>query len=105
MRSRVKKQPVIDGVLQFIGNNQEKFKKAFHQVSRSKSAIKYWWGETPNTADKSAYVMWMDKYKTNAKEMINLVQDDELMYNIRFKVKNFRSNGEYPELTIPAAVQ
>jgi len=99
-----KTQDVINGALQFIGNNQEKFKKAFHNLTRSGYAIKNWWGDNPQTVDRSQYGMWMDKYKDNALEVINLVQDNELMANIKFKVKNFRNNGEYPELTIPPSV-
>jgi len=78
--------------------------EAFHRVSRSEYAIKNWWGDTPQTFDRSQYGMWMNKYKDNVLKVIDLVQDDELMYNIRFKVDNFRNNGEYPELTIPPSV-
>tara|TARA_R110000822_G_scaffold20241_1_gene65074 strand:- start:857 stop:1591 length:735 start_codon:yes stop_codon:yes gene_type:complete len=99
-----KTQDVIKGALQFIGNNQEKFKEAFHKFSRSPRSIDVYWDDNPQTVDRSQYGMWMNKYKDNALKVIDLVQDDELMYNIRFKVENFRSNGTYPELTIPPSI-
>ena len=102
--NRIFTQPVIEGALQFIGNNQEEFKKAFHRVSRSEYAIKNWWGDNSPSVRDSQYILWRAKYKNNALKAIKLVQDDELMYNIRFKVDNFRNNGEYPELTIPPSV-
>jgi len=99
-----KTQDVIKGALQFIGNNQEKFKEAFHKFSRSPRSIDVYWNDNPQTVDRSQYGMWMEKITGNALKVIDLVQDDELMANIKFKVENFRSNGEYPELTIPPSV-
>jgi hypothetical protein len=97
-------QDVINGAFQFIQNNLATFKKAFHQVTRSGQNYINWWNDTPSTFKDSQYAMWRNKYKENAQQVINLVQDDLLIKNILFKTKNLRSDGKYPELTIPPAV-
>ncbi len=100
-----KTQSVIEGAFQFIQNDLANFKKAFHQVSRSEYAIKNWWGDNPQTFDRSQYGMWRNKFKRNALNVIKLVQDDGLMKNILFKTNpaNWRNDGKY-DLIIPPSV-
>ena len=93
-------QEVIKKSFEYIQKNQAKFKEAYHKFTRSESNIDLFW--------KMPYFQYligfMDKLKGNAESVIDLVQDEGLMNNIRFKKKNRRSDGKYPELEIPAAV-
>jgi hypothetical protein len=104
--SRSQTQDVINGAFQFIQNDLEKFKTAFHQVTRSGQHYKTFWNDNPQTFDRSQYGLWRKKFKGNALKVIKLVQDDGLMKNILFKTNpaNWRNDGKYPELTIPGEI-
>jgi ribulose 1,5-bisphosphate carboxylase large subunit-like protein len=100
-----KTQEVINAGIQFIKNNQQLFKTEFHKVTRSKRTIELYWTDTPRTVDTSQYALgFASKITGNAKLVLDAVKDDLLLQHIDFKVKNFRSNGAYPELKIPTAV-
>ena len=99
-----KTQDVINGAIQFIQNNLKEFKQEYHKFTRSENNIKRFWNDNPQTFDRSQYGLWMKTNTGNALNVITIVQDDDLMDNIRFKIKNFQPNGKYPELTIPPSV-
>jgi hypothetical protein len=81
------------------------FKEAFYKVTRSPIAIKTYWQDNPRTFNDSQYAINIQrKIQDNALEVLVLIQDDLLVQHIKFKIKNPRSNGQYPELQIPSPV-
>ena len=99
-----KTQEVINGGLIFIEKNLETFKKEFQKITRSEWALKNWWGDNPQSFNRSQYGMWVEKLNDNAKKVVDKVNDDDLMGNIEFKTKNWRNDGKYTELKIPNPV-
>jgi hypothetical protein len=96
---------VIQAGIQYIKNNQQVFKEAFYKVTRSPIAIKTYWQDNPRTFNDSQYtIIIASKITGNAKLVLDAVKDDLLLQHIDFKVKNPRSNGQYPELKIPTAI-
>ena len=98
---------VIKKAFELIQRNQAAYKKAYHKFTRSESAIKNYWKPNSNSWSGSQYkISVLNKLEGNAVKAIDLVQDTGLIQYIMYKVKNFKSDGNYPELDgkLPVAV-
>lgn len=94
-------QDIINNAIQYVQKNQALFKTEFHKITRSEYAIKTWWNESssPITFNRSQYyTMFIKKVVGNAKTVLDIIQDSELIEHIMYKVKYWRSNNNYTEL-------
>ena len=100
-----KTQQVLNIARQFVDRNSETFKKGFQRVTRNQWAIKTLWGDNPqpkqNLAGSQYYAFFYNKLNPLPKVIVDMIQDDELVEHLTYKVKNFNSEGKYPNITPP----
>ena len=98
-------QQVLNIARQFVDRNKETFKKEFERVTRNQWAIKTLWGDNPqpkqNLAGSQYYAFFYNKLNPLPKVIVDMIQDDELVEHLTYKVKNFNSEGKYPNITPP----
>ena len=100
-----KSQQVLNIAVQSVRKNKETFKKEFERVTRNQWAIKTLWGDNPqpkqNLAGSQYYAFFYNKLNPLPKFIVDMIQDDELVEHLTYKVKNFNSEGKYPNITPP----
>ena len=100
-----KSQQVLNIGRQVVDRNSETFIKEFKRVTRNEWAIKTLWGDNPqpkqNLSKSQYYAFFYNKLNPLPKVIVDLTQDDELVKHLTFKVKNFNSEGKYPNITPP----
>jgi len=101
-----KTQQVLNIARQFVDRNRETFIKEFKRVTRNQWAIKTLWGDNPQPKQKLAgsqyYAFFVNKLNPLPKDIVEtIIQDVELREHLTYKVKNFNSEGKYPNNPIP----
>ena len=88
---------------QVVRKNSEAFKKEFERVTRNQWAIKTLWGDNPVKEDDSQYKkFFLNKLNPLPKSIVReVIQDIELEDHLTYKVDNFNSEGNYPNITPP----
>ena len=101
-----KSKQVLDIANQYVNRNKETFKKEFERVTRNQWAIKTLWGDNPqpkqNLAGSQYGKFFLNKLNPLPKLIVTtIIQDNELVEHLNYKVKNFNSEGKYPNNPIP----
>jgi hypothetical protein len=101
-----KSKQVLNIARQFVARNRETFKKEFKRVTRNQWAIKTLWGDNPqpkqNLAGSQYGKFFLDKLNPLPKDLVGrVIRDEELEDHLTYKVDNFNSEGNYPNITPP----
>jgi hypothetical protein len=105
--------PLIkNAAIQLIQTNSQQYIAEYQKITRSPDHLKMWWAPTaelakpwkndnPNKLEASHYytsvVNKLQKYP-DARQVLNIINDIGLRNWIQYKVDNWKSDGEYPEL-------
>jgi len=104
-----KSQQVLNIAVQLVKKNSEIFKKEFERVTRNQWAIKTLWGDNPVKKEDSQYKkFFLNKLNPLPKVIVEtIIQDQELVGHLTYKVENFNSEGKYPNnpFSIPQPVK
>ena len=96
-----KSKQVLNIARQVVGRNSEIFKKEFKRVTRNQWAIKTLWGDNPqpkqNLSRTQYYDFFYNKLNPLPKVIVDIIQDTQLIKHLTYKVKNFNSEGKYPD--------
>lgn len=101
-----KSQQVLNIARQFVDRNSETFIKEFKRVTRNQWAIKTLWGDNPqpkqNLAGSQYGKFFLNKLNPLSKLIVtDIIQDNDLVKHLDYKVDNFNSEGKYPNITPP----
>ena len=101
-----KSKQVLNIARQFVKRNSETFIEEFQRVTRNQWAIKTLWGNNPspkkNLAGSSYKIAFLNKINPFPKDIVeNIIQDFDLLEHLSYKVENFNSEGNYPNITPP----
>ena len=104
-----KSKQVLSTASQLVRKNSEIFKKEFQSVTRNQWAIKTLWGDDPIKEEGSQYEkFFFNKLNPLPKNIVDrVIQDEELVDYLSYKVKNFNSDDKYPNnpISLPQPVK
>ena len=103
------KVEVLNKAVAAVSANTDIYHQKFLRFTRSESGIKQFWKDNPQVADRSQFsISFLRKIPkdSSAFKVYSVIKDVELENVIKFKTDpgNFKSDGVYPDIKIPAVI-